>query len=231
LIRDWNAPVQVTSDGAGGGIVITRNNDSALCGHRISSSGQKLWTDSGVVIGTTYAFEPQAVSDGSGGVIVAWRDHRTGVGSLYAQRIDAIGSIAWESLGMRVCPGSARTQESPTLVPDGEGGAIVAWKDYRNWPGGLPANTDIYAQRINGQGVLRWTDKGAPICNNLDGQSYPAAATDGANGAIIAWTDGRNWPEEPLALQSYNDIFASRVSPYGLLLPQWLAAKDWALFE
>ena len=72
------------------------------------------------------------------------------------------------------------------LIADGAGGAIIAWTDQRNESGG-----DIYAQRIDSSGVLRWTFDGLAISAVPGGQGWVDLAPDGAGGAIFGWTDLR----------------------------------------
>ncbi len=77
-------------------------------------------------------------------------------------------------------------QEFPKLVSDGAGGAIITWRDFR---GGL--SLDIYAQRIDATGNVVWTTGGIPICTATGDQLDPSLTSDGAGGAIIAWSDNR----------------------------------------
>ena len=51
----------------------------------------------------------------------------------------------------------ANNQVNAVAVPDGAGGAIIAWADNR-------VNTyDIYAQRVNAWGQALWTANGVPV--------------------------------------------------------------------
>ena len=79
---------------------------------------------------------------------------------------------------MQLCGPTASTPM--TTTSDSAGGAIVVWEDSRISPG------SIYAQRVNGSGVLLWTDGG--VC--VDGSVGPGAlkvVDDGENGAIVVW--------------------------------------------
>jgi hypothetical protein len=99
-------------------------------------------------------------------------------------------------------------QQSPSMIPDGQGGMIVAWNDNRTGPGAY----DIYAQRVNSAGVPLWTANGVPICTFTGSQNLPVICADGAGGAIIAWYDARSGP---------TDIYAQRVNAAGAT--QWTA--------
>ncbi len=78
-------------------------------------------------------------------------------------------------------------QQQHTLLADGAGGAIVAWRDARN------ATLDVYAQRLgpNGANWPGWPAGGVPVCTATGTQSAPALASDGAGGAFVVWTDAR----------------------------------------
>lgn len=72
----------------------------------------------------------QIVSDGSGGSICTWVDTRNGAQDIYAQRMNANGSLLWNVDGIAIC-NAVSDQYSPRLVSDAAGGAIIAWYDNR----------------------------------------------------------------------------------------------------
>lgn len=51
------------------------------------------------------------------------------------------------------------TQTLHQVVPDGMGGAVVAWQDLRNG-----VDYDIYAQRMDAYGNMLWASNGILIC-------------------------------------------------------------------
>src|SRR5665213_1904979 len=78
---------------------------------------------------TSNQMNVQVVSDGAGGAICTWVDTRNGgTQDIYAQRIDANGSLQWNVDGVAIC-NALSDQYSPRLVSDGAGGAIIAWYD------------------------------------------------------------------------------------------------------
>lgn len=121
-----------------------------------------------------------AISDGSGGSIVAWQNE----GGIYAQRVDSSGQAQWEVGGVFVCdcpPGSGFT-----LTPDGLGGAIITWSGRRIDDPDNPAFYDpvpFYARRITASGGLLWDDSPISV-----GESRQVVA-DSTGGAIFAWND------------------------------------------
>src|SRR5437870_2633928 len=121
------------------------------------------------------------IGDGLGGMIVVWSDSRSGNDDIYAQRLDAAGVPLWTANGVALCV-AADEQSYPEAIPDGAGGAIVAWHDYRN--GGT---ADIYVQRIDATGATLWTLSGEPLCTAGGSQLFPKVVSDGAEGAVVVW--------------------------------------------
>ncbi len=154
----------IVSDGAGGAIVTWQDLRSGtgtdIYAQRVSAAGVTQWLADGVALCTTpaYQYAPVIVSDGAGGAIVTWYDYRNGNWDIYAQRVSAAGVPQWTTDGVALCT-AARDQTSPSIVPDGAGGAIVTWQDLRN------GNYDIYAQRVSAAGAPQWTADGVALCS------------------------------------------------------------------
>jgi len=144
----------------------------------------------------------QLVSDGAGGAIITWDDWRSGDIDIYAQRVNSSGAVLWTTDGLPICT-AADYQESPQLVSDGAGGAIITWDDCRS-----VSYYDIYAQRVGASGAVLWANDGVPICTAANRQGTPQLVSDGVGGAIITWEDKRN---------GNDDIYAQNVNPDGTL--------------
>jgi hypothetical protein len=214
----------MVSDGSGGAIITWNDQENYhIYAQRVDSGGQVKWTANGVVICDAAGDkeDPRLVSDGSGGAIITWTDGRTSPTEIYAQRVDTNGAVKWTSNGVNVSDdGVVYDNESPTLVSDGSGGAIIAWT-----ADGGDTNNRIAAQRLDENGSRQWSDA-AVICAVQNGNGDVVSATDGSGGAIISWPDSRNY-----ASTQY-DIYAQRVNGSGVV--QWTAngvvicdAADW----
>jgi len=201
---------QICSDGAGGAIITWHDNRSGSMDiyiQRINSSGIIQWKPNGIALSTVInnQLNPQICSDGAGGAIITWQDRRNGVNyDIFAQKVDVNGNIQWTTDGTAICT-IVRDQVSPQLCSDGTGGAIITWEDARIGTGSF---YNIYAQRINYNGELRWTINGVPICTDPDGQYKPQICSDGTGGAIITWTYMRNQP-------NLQDIYVQRINAKG----------------
>ncbi len=142
------------SDGAGGAIIVwgdTRGSDNDVYAQKINSSGLVQWASGGVLVSgaTGNQSDPVAIADGANGAIAVWKDYRSDVnGDIYAQRINSAGSSLWQNNGLAVCT-SPSIQESPSLVSNGNEGAVICWDDRRNG-----TDYDIYAQEVDKDGKL-----------------------------------------------------------------------------
>ena len=172
-------------DGAGGAIVSwtdRRSGGADLYCQRIDANALPQWTANGVVVCAAGGSQQlsRMVSDGAGGVILAWQDDRdSGNPDVYAQRLNAAGSPLWTANGVAVCadPGA---QQGAVIATDGSGGAIIAWSDSRS----LPA-PEVYAQRVNGSGVAQWTTDGVGIATYPGSARVSDAVPGLANDAIV----------------------------------------------
>lgn len=184
-----------------------------ICGlfFLVSSQMHAQWsTDPSINIPISTAANAQywqtMVSDGAGGAIITWQDGRiVNTNDIYAQRINAEGMIMWMMDGVPICTDTLN-QIEPQIISDGFGGAIITWADSRS-----DLNSDIFAQRINGDGVVQWQTNGVPIHTGVRTQWWPAIVSDGAGGAIITWEDVEAFDTE--------DIYAQRINSAGVL--QW----------
>lgn len=153
-------------------------------------NGNRAFGNYGIAVSTEWAAQehPQVVSDGTGGVIIAWDDNRVITNqNIYAQRVDDTGAAYWTSGGVVVCSASG-SQANPKLVEDGSGGAVITWIDSRN------ADVDIFAQRLDASGNQLWPTLGVAISTETGDQRYPQIVSDGAGGAVIAFEDNRTSP-------------------------------------
>jgi hypothetical protein len=142
-------------------------------------------------------------SDTKRGAILVWEDKRNGISDdVYAQRVNSAGLKKWIVNGVAVCTNPAE-QNSISSVEDGNGGIIITWDDYRN------GDADIYAQRLDSNGVAQWATNGVAVCNKLLHQRGTKLISDGSGGAIIVWQD---------SVAGAIDIYAQRISGTGNIL-------------
>ena len=160
------------------------------------------------------------VSDGDGGVIVAWQDDRDGVWRIYLQRVNASGMPLWSAGGVRVSYDTTN-QVSSRIGSDGSGGAVVEWENdeangYRRYS----------VQRISSIGALMWGNNGVTILdvNSSNGFSWATVndfASDGRGGAFFLYKGYQK------SSSSYNYLGIGRVTGSGTI--PWTGAfeEDW----
>ncbi|MEW6510472.1 MAG: hypothetical protein AB1428_05875 [Bacteroidota bacterium] len=126
-----------------------------------------------------------------------WKDHFTGGGLLRTCilficviiPLNAQPIAQWVVNGVPVCDTTANVNIYllPQIASDGNGGAVVCWRDARNG-----ADYDIYAQHIASDGTMLWQKHGIPVVIAPGSQQYPRIMSDDQGGAYLAWEDSRS---------------------------------------
>jgi hypothetical protein len=208
----WQDAPKMISDESGGTIIVwedERNSilNSFIYAQRIDGSGNKLWTASGVPItlSTGLKWQLSCIEDDCGGAFIAWSSGSSGgYENIFVQRIDSAG-ILWPAGDVPICVAS-QDQVAPSITLDGASNAIIAWMDKRD------NRDDIYAQKVQSNGVAAWTSNGIMIKMGPPATGFewsaPQIVSDNAAGAIITWQEG-------LGTATSWDIFAQRIDPDG----------------
>jgi hypothetical protein len=98
---------------------------------------------------------------------------------------------------------AVNVQQNPKVCSDGANGVIIVWEDYRYGDG-----WDLFAQRLDANGVKMWPDSGVRVVRASNLQINPQIVSDDSGGAYIIWEDSRS------ATLSY-DIFGQRIKADG----------------
>ncbi len=183
------------SDDKDGGVIIDwtdqRNGptNTDIFAQRVDSAGSVQWTPNGAPIcsATNFQIYPSVVGDGGGGAIMAWEDRRDGTEDVYAQRINSTGIVQWTPNGVRIATGTGN-KLYPEITTDRSGGAIIAWVDDRR---NAPNDQDIYAQRIDASGTVRWMTDGVAVADTVSLVTL-LCVPDNAGGAIIVYNNVYN---------------------------------------
>lgn len=196
--------VQAVSDGKGGAIVAWQD-EHGIRAQRINASGQSLWGEGSLLVQKIATrFDPYAPShaffaltaDGTGGAIVTWENRYTYPSApdsapidAYSQRITADGKLLW---GDGVITGKVQPIASSSVgwvVPDGTGGAIFGWNDYKTYFRGLHDDF-LRLQKVSPDGRLLWGTEGVLV--TASSPYRPLTEEEKARG--IQGTVGRSWP-------------------------------------
>src|SRR5574341_196158 len=152
----------LASDGAGGAIVSWAEERGRVFAQHVAANGVLMWTPGGMQVTAADSQAAQAiVSDAAGGAIIAWRDSRGApfTSTTRAQRVGANGTIQWSNHPEGVVLNAmANHSDDVVMIPDGTGGAILAWPDA---DGGIDGGID--AQRLDADGNLLWGPNGVHL--------------------------------------------------------------------
>src|SRR5262249_33218096 len=197
----WGSP-RTVPDGVGGVFVSwVEPLAHALLAQHLTATGVPApnWPDSGLVVKSFRwsLTNPSTCSDGSGGMFVVWSEDEPD--DVFAQHLRADGTIAagWPVGGITVS-GLPDHQEEAVAIPDGAGGIVVVWEDFRY----RTSQDQIVpsAQRLTGTG------EGAPgwvqdciVLARTNSAWRVVPVQDGTGGAIVCWGSG-NTPD-PLRAQ------------------------------
>lgn len=147
---------------------------------------------------------PASAVGATGAVYVVWQDSRGADDDIYGQAYSTDGVALWEANGMPLVS-AAKSQRTPIVVGDADGGFIVAWMDARN------GGADIYAQRYDAAGRAAWEPAtGVPVAVIAGAKDDVKICSDGDGGCFLAWEDWRSGQQ---------DIFGQHLSGDGR--PLW----------
>jgi len=154
------------------------------------------------------SIQPTIAPDGTGGAFVSWWDFRipASYSDIYAQHFDRLGRPQWEPNG-RLLFGGINYDGAPQTVADGQGGFFVGFARVTNIAD--PDNQDLLIQRYDANGNALWTPGGVLISTVVHIMGRVQVVADGANGAIVVWSDDRN------DVGGDYDVFAQRLRPNG----------------
>ncbi|MFZ0143377.1 MAG: hypothetical protein WAL08_03410 [Candidatus Sulfotelmatobacter sp.] len=219
------AQVELISDGSGGAIggwyftSYIAPSTISLRTQRISASGQLMWGSSPVAVPGVSASDPNGTgvqtfgmtTDSSGGAIIvaSWQPQSATVPVVLAQRISSTGSIAWSQSGMEVSD-STNADLNPAVLSDGSGGVFAAWQDCPN----LGSNCHIAMQYLDSSGQANWGAGQILITQEPNQQLAPTLQPNGTGGALVTWTDCRNYPTAN-SCYANSDVYAQDVDASG----------------
>lgn len=154
---------------------------------QLTTDGDKLiWGISGNAKNT------RMIQNNQGDFFIFFQDLREGIAGFtaYLQIINAEGQIQLAQDGNPICPDPEyvedKGQEWIDACSDGGSGVIAVWEDHRD---ANDASAQIYAQRINSEGMLLWGGAGIQVSPFHNQQNKPQIVADKSGGGIIAWTE------------------------------------------
>ncbi len=224
--RDDMRPL-LCQDGVGG-VILTWYGDDTLAhtiqnyAQRYNSAGAAQWVANGLQVTTAAGFRASSsiLPDGANGAFIFFLDTRNDPNGLdytylnnynltnsdiYGQRLDGSGARLWSSNGAAIitAPGNQNDELNWDALPDGNGNVILVFNDGRN-DIGTYTNYDIFAQKVNSNGVPQWAANGVAVCTAAENQFITGGGSDGAGGVVVS-----------IYYESLNRIYAQKITSAG----------------
>jgi len=202
-------------------VVVDKNNNSLVCWNggksgsglykrirvqKVDQDGNCLWGANGMLVSPSdFAQDaPHVVlSSSEGDIIVLWEEAREdNVARIYAQRINPNGDLCWGENGILVAESDLR-QTNGVVCSDGSGGVFVAWTKvddvFNSEDTTFYSYYDIYAQRIDSNGVRLWGNEGVEVAYVGDYKFNDLRIIpDNSGRAVVCWSY-IPWPKMPPA--------------------------------
>ncbi|MEO7080288.1 MAG: T9SS type A sorting domain-containing protein [Flavobacteriales bacterium] len=176
----------------------TNDTPGRVAAQLIDPDGTLVLVDPLMVSASTAVGRPKPIATTDGGFILQYEVSNGGFGlppsSMYAQRYDATGTAVWAD-AVQLSSTPIAFFYFPLPVSDGQDGLYLA---YNSSNPDNPAFTDVFVQRLRGNGTLWSTNgtrldnssttqkftagKGLVWVNDMDGLMIPIQVTDGAQG-------------------------------------------------
>src|SRR5262245_49751615 len=189
-ISDLTFEGEAVADGSGGVFLAWEEvvaGQSIVSIQRFAATGPASgWSAGGLPLGIGSFVTITRLSDGD--AMVGWSGDSLRVG-----RVESTGSLTsgWPAFG-RAVNVSGKFAWDPRLVADAVGGAICGWQETVS---GAAGPGTLYAQRVTaGFGLSPgWPVAGVPLLTTASALGHsigalPELTSDGASGAIAAWT-------------------------------------------
>ncbi|MBI90219.1 MAG: hypothetical protein CMG60_09045 [Candidatus Marinimicrobia bacterium] len=167
----------------------TRFGMRNIFSHKVNQEGEMVWGDNGAIVTNLPGRQedPVSITDGSGGVYIAWVDYRFDEeGDIFLQHLDNYGNRLLDDNGVALAQVNGK-QITINMCTDSLGGAFITWQDKR---GGI--DEDIYGTHISSNHELIAPGVGVPIVVQGGNQNAKTIEYAGNNEAFIAWADFRD---------------------------------------
>lgn len=177
--------------------------------YMISPNGDFLWGSNGIDISTADSFQPSPTltETSDGNFVFAWISS-DGSQKIALQKLSPIGQKLWGSTPILIQSATEDYSYPAVVKSDNEQTILV----HTVQTGGFPPAVRIRAHKLDVNGQLLWGTGGVMIQDN--GQmaffQVPEVESDGNNGALMAWYDGR-------AMNNLSSSFVQRISSTGSL--------------
>lgn len=143
------------------------------------------------------------ISDGAGGVVLAWQDQRfsTSNGDIFGQRVLANGTFGWAAGGIALTVDTVGNQTVPTFTV-GNSGEIIMF--YRSNNAATTQSFDLFVNKITISTGVATAAK--LIAGGANVQTAQTISSDGTGGAFLLWQDPyRGTADSDIQMQRVNN--------------------------
>jgi len=141
---------------------------------------------------------PTVGLNGTGKFVICWEDGKDNLyGDIFGQRFNENGARQDDNFKVNDVSVSV-SQYQPAVAAADNGNFIVCWVDGRN------DGTDIYAQRLDGNGAFLGNNFLVSDDNQGKDQWNPEIGLNSSGGFVVCWTDERNYNQNIYA-QRYDN--------------------------
>jgi hypothetical protein len=194
---DISTPMAV-SDGSNGAIVswlMRSGGGMALFATRVTAGGGLPWRTPVRVSGTGLDVRQPVTIEVDGDALFAWIDSPApAYDVLRGQRVTHGGKLAWPAAGLPLCD-ALGTRGLPGLIPDGTGGAFLAWSDSRERGGVIALRIDKDGRAAPGWSSGIVIHRRAADPDVTEPVRKVLTVRGGPGRAIVVWEDlQRNFP-------------------------------------
>jgi hypothetical protein len=171
-------------DGEGGAIICWTDKGGGsydIYAQRVDKTGKSIWAKDGIPI--SQLSRTQQNPEMGNKKILVWEDYRYGNWDIFAGAVDLSGNLLWGEKGSSVAS-VPHTQYAPQVATWNQGGAIIAWEDYR-----CGKNYDIYVQKLDENGDPAWAENGFKILTKEGGRTPQILADTYSSSFYVFWED------------------------------------------
>ena len=198
---------QFIPDGSGGAVFSWYSVSAGLQCHaqRVLADGTEQFGHNGVIVSTlqrdrtmpAVSFNPTTEE-----TFVFWREETLNQFGVYGQKLGPNGTRLWTNNGLTIEPMSTTELVQVRQIAHADG-AIAFWVETLSF-----GDQRIHAARVDGNGAFVWDSEMADVSTVASSVSRLAVASVGEEGAVAAWSDGRN---------DANDVYGQNINSDGTL--------------
>ena len=192
--NSYTAGAMVAGDN-GSAEVVLQTSGSFSANRRVhaqkldSNSGAQVWNaGSPIVVQVANQLQignfASAVSDGSGGIVIAWYEVPNGAFMCRAQRIDSAGVTRFSPGGSPVATSAGRLRTSPDLAFDPVTSSTYVFYSESDTN---QTSWSVYGQKFDSIGTAEWGPTGLELFPLAPDQTSFVRATQTPGGVMAAW--------------------------------------------